>query len=71
MHTNTGLDDPRYAEAVKIVKEENRASPSFLQRKLLVGYNRAARMIEQMESDGVISSASYSGARTVISAETK
>ena len=47
--------DEKYEDAVKIVMETRRASISMLQRRLRVGYNRAARMIEMMESQGLVS----------------
>ncbi len=60
--------DALYDEAVAIVTESRKASISYVQRRLKVGYNRAARMIEQMERDGVITESSSSGAREVIAA---
>lgn len=48
------LDDPKYAEAVEFVVDQGRASISMIQRRLRIGFNRAARFIEQMEEDGVI-----------------
>jgi S-DNA-T family DNA segregation ATPase FtsK/SpoIIIE len=47
-------DDPLYDEAIQIVITTQRASASYLQRRLKVGYNRAARMVERMEKDGVV-----------------
>ena len=58
--------DELYETALKIVKSEKKASTSFLQRKLQIGYNRAARMIEQMESSGIVSKASQTGKREVL-----
>ena len=58
--------DALYDEAVAIVTESRKASISYLQRRLKVGYNRSARMIEQMERDGVIAESSTSGGREVI-----
>ena len=52
--------------ALKIVKTEKKASTSFLQRKLQIGYNRAARIIEQMEDNGVVSKANHVGKREVL-----
>ena len=43
-----------YDQAIRIVAETRNASISYLQRRLKVGYNRAARMIEQMENDGIV-----------------
>lgn len=48
------LDDPKYAEAIEFVTDQGRASISMIQRRLRIGFNRAARFIEQMEMDGVI-----------------
>jgi S-DNA-T family DNA segregation ATPase FtsK/SpoIIIE len=58
--------DERYDEAVAIVTESGQASISMLQRRLRVGYNRAARMIETMEQEGVIGPADGSKAREVL-----
>ncbi|MCX7991161.1 MAG: DNA translocase FtsK 4TM domain-containing protein [Proteobacteria bacterium] len=49
------FDDEKYEEAVKIVIESRQASISHLQRRLRIGYNRAARMIERMEREGIVS----------------
>ena len=59
-------DDPLYDEAVRFVTESRRASISAVQRKLKIGYNRAARMIEAMEMAGVVSSMNGNGSREVI-----
>jgi DNA segregation ATPase FtsK/SpoIIIE, S-DNA-T family len=58
--------DPLYDEAVAFVTESRRASISSVQRKLRIGYNRAARMIESMEHAGVVSTMSTSGSREVL-----
>ena len=58
--------DELYDEAVAFVTESRRASISAVQRKLRIGYNRAARMIEAMETAGVVSEMSTSGAREVL-----
>jgi S-DNA-T family DNA segregation ATPase FtsK/SpoIIIE len=58
--------DPLYDEAVKIVTETRKASISWVQRKLKVGYNRAARMIEDMEGAGVVSAVNDRGQREVL-----
>jgi S-DNA-T family DNA segregation ATPase FtsK/SpoIIIE len=52
------LEDEKYDEAVAIVKESRRASISFVQRRLRIGYNRAARMIERMEREGIVKKSS-------------
>ncbi len=58
--------DLLYDEAVAIVTESRKASISYVQRRLKVGYNRAARMIEQMEAAGVVSAVQGNGSREVI-----
>ncbi len=63
---DNGEQDPLYDEAVRCVTESRRASISSVQRKLRVGYNRAARMIETMEIAGVITAADNSGKREVL-----
>lgn len=58
--------DPLYDEAVAFVIESGRVSVSSVQRKLRVGYNRAARLVEQMENAGIISPAGHNGSREVL-----
>ena len=58
--------DELYEEAKNIVKSEGKASTSFLQRKLQIGYNRAARIIDMMEEKGVVSKANHVGKREVL-----
>ena len=58
--------DERYDEAVEIVTQTGQASISMVQRRLRVGYNRAARMIEQMEKDGIVSPMDAKGRREVL-----
>jgi len=60
--------DPMYADAVKVVATSRRASISQVQRELRIGYNRAARLIEQMEKDGYVSAMESNGARNVLPA---
>ena len=55
-----------YSQAVSIIKRERKASTSFIQRKLQIGYNRAANIIEQLEKEGVISEATHAGKREVL-----
>ena len=59
-------EDPLYDRAVALVAAERKASTSFVQRHLQIGYNRAARIIERMESEGVISQANHVGKREVL-----
>ncbi len=58
--------DELYEKALEIVKSEGKASTSFLQRKLQIGYNRAARIIDMMETEGVVSKANHVGKREVL-----
>ena len=58
--------DPLYDEAVAFVTETQRVSVSSVQRKFRIGYNRAARIVEQMEMSGVVSSAGNNGQRDVL-----
>ncbi len=66
LDTDTDEEDPLYDEAVRYVIESRRASISSVQRKLRIGYNRAARMIETMEVAGVVSPMSNNGSREVL-----
>lgn len=61
-----GEADPLYDQAVAIVLKNKRASISLVQRHLRIGYNRAARLLEQMEQSGVVSSMSSSGNREIL-----
>jgi S-DNA-T family DNA segregation ATPase FtsK/SpoIIIE len=58
--------DELYDEAVQIVLQDQKASTSYIQRKLSIGYNRAAKIIDDMEERGVISSASRTGKREIL-----
>ena len=58
--------DPLYDEAVAFVTETRKASISSVQRKLRIGYNRAARLVEQMEMSGVVSEMGTNGTREVL-----
>ena len=63
---NFGDKDELYDTAVEIIRSEGKASTSFLQRKLQIGYNRAARIIDMMETDGIVSKANHVGKRDVL-----
>ena len=58
--------DQLYETAVDLVKSEGKASTSYLQRKLQIGYNRAARIIDMMEENGIVSKANHVGKREVL-----
>ncbi|MGE0153855.1 MAG: DNA translocase FtsK 4TM domain-containing protein [Reyranellaceae bacterium] len=61
-----GESDDLYDQAVAIITRERKASTSFIQRHLQIGYNRAARIIERMEAEGVVSPANHVGKREVL-----
>ena len=63
---NKSNKDELYDEAVELVTRERRASTSFIQRHLKIGYNRAATIIEKMESDGIVSQANHVGKREIL-----
>ena len=63
---NLNDKDELYEKAIEIVKTERKASTSFLQRKLQIGYNRAARIIDMMEEEGIVSKANHVGKRDVL-----
>jgi DNA segregation ATPase FtsK/SpoIIIE, S-DNA-T family len=65
-NSNSETDDELYDEAVKIVTTDRKGSISYLQRRLSVGYNRAADLIEAMEKAGVVSAAASNGSREVL-----
>ena len=64
--SNTNDKDELYQAALDIIRSEGKASTSFLQRKLQIGYNRAARIIDMMEVDGIVSKANHVGKRDVL-----
>ena len=65
-NTNNGDKDELYHQALEIIRSEGKASTSFLQRKLQIGYNRAARIIDMMEAEGLVSKANHVGKRDVL-----
>jgi len=62
----SGEKDPMYDQAVEIVLKNRKASISLVQRHLKIGYNRAARMLEEMENAGVVSAMSTNGQREIL-----
>ena len=66
MSNNDDGEDELYSQALEIIKSEGKASTSFLQRKLQIGYNRAARIIDMMEERGIVSRANHVGKREVL-----
>jgi S-DNA-T family DNA segregation ATPase FtsK/SpoIIIE len=63
---NTDAEGSLYDKAVELVTREGKASTSFIQRHLGIGYNRAAKLIEQMEKEGVVGAANHVGKREVL-----
>ena len=63
---NQSEKDELYEQALEIIRSEGKASTSFLQRKLQIGYNRAARIIDMMEANGIVSKANHVGKRDVL-----
>jgi S-DNA-T family DNA segregation ATPase FtsK/SpoIIIE len=63
---NGGEKDPMYDQAVEVVLKNRKASISLVQRHLKIGYNRAARLVEDMEKAGLVSSMSSSGQREIL-----
>jgi len=68
--TADGGGDELYDRAIHLVLTERKASTSFIQRHLQIGYNRAARLIEKMESEGVVSPANHVGKRDILVGDT-
>ncbi len=63
---NQDQKDELYQSAIELIKTEGKASTSFLQRKLQIGYNRAARIVDTMEAEGIVSKANHVGKRDVL-----
>ena len=66
LQTSDDSEDELYNNALEIIRSEGKASTSFLQRKLQIGYNRAARIIDMMEEKGIVSKANHVGKREVL-----
>ena len=63
---NTDGEDALYDQAVAIVVQDRKCSTSYIQRKLAIGYNKAARLVEQMEDQGLVSAANHVGKREIL-----
>ena len=63
---NTDGEDALYDQAVQIVIKDRKCSTSYIQRKLAIGYNKAARLVEQMEENGLVSPANHVGKREIL-----
>jgi len=66
---NTSSGDALYDKAVAIVIRDRKASTSYIQRRLQIGYNRAATLIERMEQEGVVGAANHAGKRDILTGE--
>ena len=66
INKNEEENDELYNQALEIIRSEGKASTSYLQRKLQIGYNRAARIIDTMEERGIVSKANHVGKREVL-----
>ena len=66
---NTSSGDALYDKAVAIVLRDRKASTSYIQRRLQIGYNRAATLIERMEQEGVVGAANHAGKRDILAGE--
>ncbi|MGB1234155.1 MAG: DNA translocase FtsK [Planktomarina sp.] len=66
---NTDQEDALYDTAVQIVAKDRKCSTSYIQRKLAIGYNKAARLVEQMEDAGLVSPANHVGKREILMPE--
>ncbi len=63
---NTTGEDALYDQAVQVVIQDRKCSTSYIQRKLAIGYNKAARLVEQMEEEGLVSAANHVGKREIL-----
>ena len=63
---NTDGEDTIYDQAVSIVLSDRKCSTSYIQRKLSIGYNKAARLVEQMEESGLVTAANHVGKRDIL-----
>jgi S-DNA-T family DNA segregation ATPase FtsK/SpoIIIE len=66
LSTGEGGDDALYDQAVAIVAKDRKCSTSYIQRKLGIGYNKAAKLVEQMEDQGVVTPANHVGKREIL-----
>ena len=64
--SDTNNDDNLYSQAVSIVSKDRKCSTSYIQRKLSIGYNRAAKIVEKMEENGIVSTANHVGRRDIL-----
>jgi S-DNA-T family DNA segregation ATPase FtsK/SpoIIIE len=65
-HASVSAPDTLYQQAVTIIMRDRKVSTSYIQRQLQIGYNRAARIVEQMEKEGLISAPNHTGKREIL-----
>lgn len=63
---NTNGENALYDQAVQIVAQDRKCSTSYIQRKLSIGYNKAAKIVEEMEENGIVSQANHVGKREIL-----
>ena len=66
---NTGSGDALFDQAVAVIARDRKVSTSYLQRRLQIGYNRAASLVEKLEDEGMVSPANHAGKREVLVGE--
>ncbi len=64
-----GGENDLFTQAVAIVKRDRKASTSYIQRRLQIGYNRAATLMERMEQEGIVGQANHAGKREILVGE--
>ena len=69
--TSSEGENVLYDQAVAIVINDRKCSTSYIQRKLAIGYNKAARLVEKMESEGLVSAANHVGKRDILIPESQ
>ena len=66
LSNNKEGEDAEYDQAVAILLRDRKCSTSYIQRKMAIGYNKAARLVERMEEEGLVSQANHVGKRIVL-----
>ena len=66
LSTGSDGEDAEYDQAVAILLKDRKCSTSYIQRKMAIGYNKAARLVERMEEEGLVSQANHVGKRIVL-----
>ena len=66
LSASSDSEDSEYDQAVAILMKDRKCSTSYIQRKMAIGYNKAARLVERMEEEGLVSQANHVGKRIVL-----